>query len=224
VVTLPEEDLSDARTKLAAIDDTLHSLGLEGDSRVRVDRNLAEGISQAAIENNASLILLQWPGPRPISQRLVESLADEINRMVDCPVAVVAPSDSPAERVLLAISERDLQPARIEDLQTAIRIAAAAGPGKPLIVGPLSQERLVEAGIELPERVEYEPGAVDKAEWAEQTSSQGDLIVLVSHGRAFGRNSVEIQELGRSVVAVAASKAPRWETGHVAPRISVINP
>ena len=98
------------------------------------------------------------------------------------------------------------------------------------IIAPLKNfklvtpEQLAEAGIVLPERVEYKPGQVGKAEWAEQTSSEGDLVVLVSHGRSFGRNSVDIQELGRSVVAVAASKAPRWETGHVAPRISVINP
>jgi hypothetical protein len=223
VVTLPQEDLSEARDKLAAIDDTLHSLGLEGDSRVRVDRNLAEGISQAAIENNASFILLQWPGPRPLSQVLVESLADEITRFVDCLVAVVATSDSPAERVVLAISERDLQPSRIDDLQTAVNIAVAVTSGKPLIVGPVIQERLVEAGFVLPERAKYIAGGVDTAEWAEQTSSKGDLVVLVSRSRSFGRNSVEIQELGRSVVAVAASKAPRWETGHVAPRLSMID-
>ncbi|MGB6423349.1 MAG: hypothetical protein WBF05_16065, partial [Anaerolineales bacterium] len=174
--------------------------------------------------NNASLVLLQWPGPRPVTQFLVESLADEVTRTVDCPVAIVATSDSPAERVVLAISERDLQPSRIDDLHTAVSIAAVAAPGKPLIVGPVTLEQLADAGIVLPERVEYKPGQADKVEWAEQTSSEGDLVVLVSHGRSFGRNSVEIQELGRSVVAVAASKAPRWETGHVAPRISVINP
>jgi hypothetical protein len=223
VVTLPQEDLTVAREKLAVIDDTLHSLGLEGDSRVRVDRNLAEGISQAAIENNASLVLLQWPGPRPVTQFLVESLADEVTRMVDCPVAVIAAFDSPAERVVLAISERDLQPSRIDDLQTAIGIASAAAPGKLLIVGPVAPDLLEDAGIMLAEQVEFKPGQVDKFEWAERTSSEGDLVVLVSERRAFVRNSVEIQELGRSVVAVAASRAPRWATGHVAPRYSMID-
>jgi Kef-type K+ transport system membrane component KefB len=222
VITLPQEDLSEARRKLDAIDDKLHSLGLEGDSRVRIDRNLAEGISQAAIENNASLVLLQWPGPRPITRFLVESLADEVTRMVDCPVVVVAISDSPAERVVLAISERDLQSSRIDDLHTAVNIAASAAPGKPLIVGPANPHLLAEAGILFPEQAEFKPGQGDKAEWAERTSTEGDLVVLVSHGRSFGRNSVEIQKLGRSVVAVAASKAPRWETGHVAPRLSMV--
>ena len=108
-------------------------------------------------------------------------------------------------------------------LQTAVNIAVATAPGKPLIVGPVIQERLVDAGIKLPEQAEYISREMDKAEWAEQTSSKGDLVVLVSHGRSFGRSAVEIQELGRSVVAVAASKAPRWKTGHVAPRLSMID-
>jgi hypothetical protein len=144
--------------------------------------------------------------------------------MVDCSVAVVAISDSPAERVVLAISERDLQPSRIHDLHTAVNIAASAAPGMPLPVGPANPDLLAEAGILFPEQVEFKPGQGDKAEWTERISTEGDLVVLVSQGRSFGRNSVEIQELGHSVVAVAASKAPRWETGHVAPRTSVLNP
>jgi hypothetical protein len=143
--------------------------------------------------------------------------------MVDCPVAVVAISESPAERVVLAISERDLLPSRIDDLHTAVNIAASAAPGKPLLVGPANPDLLEEAEVLFPEQVEFKPGQGDKAEWAERISTEGDLVVLVSHGRSFGRNSVEIQKLGRSVVAVAASKAPRWETGHLAPRISVGN-
>jgi Kef-type K+ transport system membrane component KefB/nucleotide-binding universal stress UspA family protein len=224
VVTEPQEDMSESRGKLVAIDDTLHSLGLEGDSKVRVDRNLAEGISQAALENNASLVLLQWPGPRSFTQMLVESLADEIIRSVDCPLAIVAASESQIERVILAISERDLWPSRIDDLNTAVSIATAAAPGKPLIVGPINSERLIETGIVLPERAEYIAGSASPAKWAEQTSNQGDLVVMVSQGRSFGRNSVEIQEMGRSVAVVAASKATRWETGQVAPRLSMINP
>ena len=223
VVTLPQDDFSAARNKLSVIDDTLHSLGLEGDSRVRVDRNLAEGIGQAAIENNASLVMLQWPGPRPVTQLLVESMADEINRLVDCPVAVAAITREREKRVILALTERDLQLSRIDDVHSAVSVAVSAAPGKPLIVGPVAPEQLQEAGIELPERVEFKPGGMDKTTWAEQTSAEGDLVVLVSQGRSFGRNSEEIRDLGRSVVAIAASKAPRWETGHVAPRLSMID-
>jgi hypothetical protein len=154
--------------------------------------------------------------------RLVENLVAEITRTVDCPAAVVATSESQTERVLMAISKRDLLPSRVDDLKTAVSIAAAFVPGKPLIVGPVNPEQLVEAEIELPKRAEYIAGVADPVKWAEQISNRGDLVVLVSQVRYFGRHSLEIQEMGRSVVVVAASKATRWETGLVAPRLSMI--
>jgi Kef-type K+ transport system membrane component KefB len=85
-----DQDLSEAKISRKEIDDILHSLGLEGDSRIRVDRSLADGIRQAALENDTSLILLGWQGVRPITTFFVESIADEITRMVECPVAVAA--------------------------------------------------------------------------------------------------------------------------------------
>ena len=222
VIAVPQEnqDLSGARAKLKGIDDALHSLGLEGDSRLRVDRSLSEGISRAAVENEASLVLLRWPGPRPITRFFVESVADEVSRLVECPVAVAALSDSPAERVVLAVSEDDLGASRVDDLRAAVNIATAAAAHQRLIVGPVAPELLVEAGMTLPERAEHVGGETDLVQWAEQTSGQSDLVVAVSRGRAAGRTAAEIHELGRSVVAVTASKAPRWITGAPSPVIS----
>ena len=97
VVAIPikDQDLSDARDRSVKIDDALHSLGLEGASRIRVDRSLSEGIKQAALENNVSLILLGWCGLRPVTDFFVESIADEVSRLVKCPVAVAAMSEIP---------------------------------------------------------------------------------------------------------------------------------
>ena len=52
-VSPKDQDLLEARTCRDEIDDTLHSLGLEGDCLIRVDRSLSEGIRQAVLENNA---------------------------------------------------------------------------------------------------------------------------------------------------------------------------
>ena len=203
-----DQDLPEARTRLEEIDDSLHALGLEGDSRIRVDRTLAEGISRAALENNASLVILSWRGRQPFTHIFAESIADEVSRRVACPVAVTAISDAPVEQVYLAISKYDLHPARIDDLQAAISIATAAAPHQPITVGPVNPDQLAEAGISLPEKTEYKPGKLGIIEWVAQTSDTSSLIVTTSRGRAFDRTAIRISELGRSIVSISASKAP----------------
>jgi nucleotide-binding universal stress UspA family protein len=204
VVAIPhkDQDLSDARARKAEIDDTLHSLGLEGDSRIRVDRTLTEGIKQAALENDASLVLLGWQGPRPITTYFVESVADEVSRLVECPVAVAAISETPAEQVFLAISKNDLNASRLETLKAAVSIATAAAAHHPLIVGPADPAELVAAGIDLPERTNYEPGDMGVIPWVEQTAQKNSLIVSLARGWAFDRIVTQTKQTGCSVVAV----------------------
>jgi Kef-type K+ transport system membrane component KefB/nucleotide-binding universal stress UspA family protein len=204
VVAIPhkDQDLSDARSRKDEIDDTLHSLGLEGDSRIRVDRTLTEGIKQAALENDASLVLLGWQGPRPINTLFVESVADEVSRLVECPVAVAAISESPSEQVVLAISNNDLSASRLKGARSAIRIATCAAPHKPLIVGPVDPELLEQAGIALPEKTEYKPGNTGIIPWVEQIAQENSLIVSLSRGWAFDRIATRTNQIGCSVVAV----------------------
>jgi hypothetical protein len=173
-----------------------------------VDRTLAEGISRAALENNASLVILSWRGRQPFTHIFAESIADEVSRRVDCPVAVTAISDSPVEQVYLAISQYDLHPARIDDLQAAISLATTAAPHQPITVGPVNPDQLAEAGITFPEKTEYKPGDLGIIEWVAQTSDKSSLIVTTSRGRAFDRTAIRISELGRSIVSISASKAP----------------
>jgi Kef-type K+ transport system membrane component KefB/nucleotide-binding universal stress UspA family protein len=204
VVAIPhqDQDLSDARARREEIDETLHALGLAGDSRIRVDRSLADGIRQAALENDASLVLLGWQGPRPITTYFVESVADEVSRLVECPVAVAAISETAAEQVLLAISKNDLNASRLERLKAAVRIATSAAAHHPLVVGPASPAELVEAGINLPERTEYKPGDMGVIPWVEQTAQKNSLIVSLSRGWAFDRIATQTKQAGCSVVAV----------------------
>jgi len=140
VVTVPETDdiLSDSRARLAEIDHELHALGLEGDTRIRVDRSIAEGIAGAAVENNASLVLLGWSGLRPLTGFFTETIASEVSRHVDCPVLVIAAAEAEPERTVLVVSERDLQGWRIDAVTTAVSIATALAPQCRLTVGPVS--------------------------------------------------------------------------------------
>jgi nucleotide-binding universal stress UspA family protein len=204
VVVIPhqDQDLSDARARRDEIDDTLHSLGLEGDSRIRVDRTLTEGIKQAALENDASLVLLGWQGPRPITTYFVESVADEVSRLVECPVAVAAISEIPAEQVFLAVSKNDLNASRLERVKAAVSLATSAAAHHPLVVGPANPAELVEAGIELPEKTECRPGDMGVIPWVEQTAQKNSLIVSLSRGWAFDRIVTQAKQVGCSVVAV----------------------
>jgi Kef-type K+ transport system membrane component KefB len=204
VVAIPhqDQDLSDAKARRAEIDETLHALGLEGDSRIRVDRSVSDGIKQAALENDASLVLLGWQGPRPITTYFVESVADEVSRLVDCPVAVAAISETAAEQVYLAISKNDLNASRLETLKAAVSVATAAAAHHPLIVGPADPAELVAAGIDLPERTNYEPGDMGVIPWVEQTAQKNSLIVSLARGWAFDRIVTQTKQTGCSVVAV----------------------
>jgi hypothetical protein len=123
-------------------------------------------------------------------------------------VAVTALSESPAERVHLAISQHDLHPARIDDLQAAVRIAAAAAAHQSLVVGPVNPDQLTAVGIKLPEKAEFKPGEMRISEWVAETSDENCLIVTTSRGRAFDRTAIGIFELGRSIISISASKAP----------------
>jgi Kef-type K+ transport system membrane component KefB/nucleotide-binding universal stress UspA family protein len=204
VVAIPhqDQDLSDAKVRRAEIDETLHALGLEGDSRIRVDRSVSDGIKQAALENDASLVLMGWQGPQPITTYFVESVADEVSRLVDCPVAVAAISEAAAEQVFLAISKNDLNVSRLETLKAAVSIATAAAAHHPLIVGPADPAELVAAGIDLPERTNYEPGDMGVIPWVEQTVRKNSLIVSLARGWAFDRIVTQTKQTGCSVVAV----------------------
>jgi Kef-type K+ transport system membrane component KefB/nucleotide-binding universal stress UspA family protein len=208
VVAIPhnkDQDLFEARTRKGEIDDALHALGLEGDSRIRVDRSLSDGIRQAALENNASLVLLDWPGPRPITTFFVESVADEVSRLVECPVAVAAISESATERVILAISKYDLRASRIDALAVAVSLAAAVAAHQPLIVGPLEPELLAESGIILPEKAEYKPGDANIIKWVEQTVDKESLVISLSRGQAFERTAAKLNQRDCSVVFVTTS-------------------
>jgi hypothetical protein len=204
VIAIPhqDQDLFEARTRKDEIDDTLHALGLEGDSRIRVDRSLAEGISQAALENNASIVLLNWSGPRPRSALFAESVADEISRLVECPVAVAAISESITKRVILAISKYDLKASRIDALAVAASMAATLAARQPLIVGPLEPELLAESGIILPEKTEYILGDPNIIKWVEQNVDKESLVISLTRGQAFEKTAAKLYQLGCSIVFV----------------------
>ena len=222
VVSVPETDdsLSDSRTRLVGIDDALHGLGLEGETRIRVDRSIAEGIVSAATEDDASLVVLGWSGLRPLTGLFAETVASEVSRQVECPVLVMAAADAEPERTVLVVFERDLHGWRIDAVAAAVKIAIALAPQRNLMVGPVAPARIAEGGVVLPKWVSHEPNGADLVDWAKRVSDPGDVIVAVAQGRASDRTADAIRGGGRSVVLVTPSKAPRWVTGDPSPRFT----
>jgi Kef-type K+ transport system membrane component KefB len=220
LVSVPEtaDTLSASRGRVAEIDDELHALGLEGETRIRVDRSLAEGLVNATLESDASLVVLGWAGLQPVTGILAETIASEVARNVECPVVVVAAVPAEPERAVLIVRERDLHGWSLDAVRTAARLAVSLAPQRRLTVGPLARDEIAAAGIELPEWAEYEPGGSDVVAWAEQVSERGDVIVAASRGRPSERGAQAIVDGGRSVIGVTSSKAPRWVTGDPAVR------
>ena len=222
LVSVPEAagSLSDSRRRVAQIDDELHALGLEGETRIRVDRSVAEGIVNAVIETDGSLVVLGWAGPRPVTGIFAETMASEIARNVECPVVVVTAVDTEPERAVLIIGERDLQGWNLDAVDAAVKLAVVLAPERRLTVGPLAEDEIAAAGIELPDWVEYESGGHDVVAWAEQVSNPGDIIVAASRGRPSERTAQAIVDGGNSVIGVTPGKAPRWVTGDPARRFA----
>jgi Kef-type K+ transport system membrane component KefB len=211
IVVVPSQDQDDVeagRAIVAETDAALRTVGLDADTQLRVDRSVATGISRAALEDQATMVLLGWPGPRDIRSWLLGATDDEISGALDIPAATIALVGDGYERVALLVRPDDVVPGRLDDIETALGVARAlVGREHPLIIGPVPPERLVEAGVSLPDRIEYRDGSRNRVEWTSEVTDQGDLIVLPTRGFTLTHAAARIVESGRSVVVAAGHPA-----------------
>lgn len=212
VVSLPGSDgnLVESRAQVTEIDAELHALGLEGDTRIRVDRSIAGGIANAAVENDATLVMLGWAGPQPLAGLFTETIASEVAGLVKCPVAVIAAADREPERALAVITDRDLRPEAVDVTRAALKLAIALAPDRQLVVGPVEPGRLTGLGVELPDWVRLAPTTGDVATWTDNESAPGDLIVTVGNGRPSERTARTTLDGGRTVITLTPSSNARW--------------
>jgi len=82
---------------------------------IRIDDDVAEGISRTARENNASLIVMGWTPIATIQARLFGNLIDDVFWSSHCPVAVVNLLDEPSNirRILVPVKNIDLKTLKI---------------------------------------------------------------------------------------------------------------
>jgi Kef-type K+ transport system membrane component KefB len=206
-VSLPDaSDIEEGRSKQAAVNSVLRELGGDADTLLRVGRSVPTGLNQAAIEVDASLLLLGWPGPNDLRARMVGATYAEIIAATSIPVAVAAlHAGNSRGRVVLFSTTSELIPGNLPTMTLALGLASTLSRQReqPLVIGPVSISELIEAGLIVPAGAEQCSGPDDLEAWAATIAVQGDLLILPIHDTSIGPAAVRVYHSGMSVLAVS---------------------
>jgi Kef-type K+ transport system membrane component KefB len=204
------------RTKRGDVDRLLRAVGGDAETMLRLNRSVSAGLHQAAVEIDASLLLLGWPGPDDLRARLMGGTYGEIIAATSVPVAIAALHPGAAtERVLLYSPPGELAPGNLATMALALELAStlARGRDRALHVGPVSPTTLQAAGLTLPQRSDHRDGPEALDAWAAAVSQPGDLLVIPIHDTAIRPAAVRVHRSGRSVLAV--NQNPETTSGPV---------
>ena len=93
---------------------------VEAKAKIRIDDDVAEGISRAAREQNANLVVMGWNSSNTsIRARLFGNLIDDVFWSSHCPVAVVRLLDEPVNIRRILVPIKNLSPQAIQTVQFA---------------------------------------------------------------------------------------------------------
>lgn len=208
-VTTPGTDsLAEGRAKRAEVDRILRELGGDAETMLRVNRSVSTGLNQAALELDASLLLLGWPGPNDLRSLLVGAAYSEIIAATSVPVAIAAlHPGAEIGRVVLYSADRELAPGNRPTMALAADLAStlARRGDEPLVVGPVAPAELAQAGITTPSTAAYAAGgdADDLEAWVAASTRPGDIVVVPIHDVALEQAAIAVRNSGRSVIAVS---------------------
>lgn len=213
--------VADGRSKRAAVDQVLRELGGDAETLLRLDRSVATGLHQVAIETDASLLLLGWPGPDDLRARMVGATYGEIVGATSVPVAVAAlHPGADRGRVVVYTVGRELVPGNVPTTTLALDLATTLCRQREqaLLVGPVAPAELEAAGLSTKLAVEHVDGPEDLEAWAAAATRPGDVLVVPLHTTSIGPAAVRVHRSGRSVLAV--SQNPETSPG---PAVSPMN-
>jgi Kef-type K+ transport system membrane component KefB len=199
-------DLLEGRAKRSEVDRVLRELGGDAETVLRVNRSVSTGLQEAAIEMDASLLLLAWPGPDDLRARMVGGTYSEIVAATSTPVAIAALHPGAGQgRVVLYSGARELVPGNLPTMTLALELASTLSRHREeaLIIGPVAPATLQAAGLVTPPTAEHRPGASDLDEWAAAVTRPGDLLVVPIHDTSIGPPAIRVYRSGRSVLAVS---------------------
>jgi len=205
VTSSNRSDILDGRAKQAEVDRVLRKLGADAETLLRVDRSVSTGLHQAALESDASLLLLGWPGPDDLRARMVGSAYGEIIAATSVPVAIAALHPGAERgRVVLYSVARELVPGNLPTMALALELASALSRPRDegLIIGPAAPSEMELAGLTTPPATEHIVGPVDLEAWVAEATRPGDLLVVPIHEMSIGPAAMRVHRSGRSVLAV----------------------
>ena len=205
ITSSKRDDIVQGRAKVTEVDRVLRELGGDAETLLRVDRSVSTGLHQAAIETDASLLLLGWPGPDDIRAMMVGATYSEIVAATSVPVAIAALHPGADQgRVLLFADDRELAPGNLPTMALALEVATTLCRQREqrLILGPIAPSDLTNAGLTVPPSVEHCGGEEDLEKWAAAMTHPGDLIVVPIHHTSIGPAANRVHHTHRSVLAV----------------------
>jgi Kef-type K+ transport system membrane component KefB len=206
-VTSPDRsEILTGRAKQAEADRLLRELGGDAETLLRVDRSVSTGLHQAAIEIDASLLLLGWPGPDDIRSRMVGATYSEIVAATSIPVAIAAlQPGADRGRVLLYAVADELAPGNLPTMALALELASTLCRQREetLIVGPIAPAVLKAADLTVPPTAEHGDGPDGLEAWVGAIAGPGDVVVVPIHDTAIGPQAIRIYRSGLSVLAVS---------------------
>ncbi|HBB35341.1 MAG TPA: sodium:proton antiporter [Cyanobacteria bacterium UBA9273] len=106
---------------------------VEAKPKIRIDDDVAQGISRTAKEENANLIVMGWGETTTLRARLFGSVIDSVFWSAHCPIAVMRLLEEPTKIKRILVPIKDLTPQSIRTVQFA-QLFAATNQGKVTFV------------------------------------------------------------------------------------------
>jgi Kef-type K+ transport system membrane component KefB/nucleotide-binding universal stress UspA family protein len=119
------ETLQQNRALLKQAMESTTQVGIQATPLLRIDRDVGLGISHAAKEQDANLILMGYSNITTVQARLLGNVIEQVFRSSPCPVAVMRLSTSPKSLTRILVPIWDVSPQTLQLIALAQRIATA---------------------------------------------------------------------------------------------------
>ena len=188
-VCLRGEGVDADRALLALAESVLAKAGLDSEGRLRVADDPVAAVAYTTIEEGGTVVLMDWQASSRQQPALRGGRDDGLLAGSTVPVVLASMSDTPYQRVVLALDRVDRADESAADLATATEVATRLAQGDVTLLTVDD----------------------DRSTWVLEEARPGDLVVLPAHPvwAAFGPTAVRASaHAGVSVLVVA--EPLRW--------------